>query len=144
MIEITQSKKVQLTWPAARVNNAPVGCLGVDRSGFDYAVVRVAIGANDCGYTTFKMQESDDNSTFTDVPGADFSIAPLVLPSPTNGDTLWEWQLDLRGRKRYLKPSLIAGNGSVGAYVSVTAELSRSEQAPITAAQQGLAGVAAV
>jgi hypothetical protein len=144
MIEITQSKKVQLVWPASRVNNAAVTCLSVDRSGFDYAVVRVAIGANDCGYATFKMQESDDNSTFTDVPGTDFSISPLVLPSTTNGDTLWEWQLDLRGRKRYLKPSLTAGNGSVGAFVSVSAELSRAEQAPFNAAEQGLAGVVTV
>ena len=74
---------------------------------------------NDAGLTTFKLQESDDNSTFTDVPGADFSVSPLSLPTASNGDTLWEWQIDLRGRRRYLKPALTAGNGTVGVFVAV-------------------------
>ena len=143
MIEITQSKKVQLAWPAARVNNAAVSCVSVDRSGFDYAVIRVTIGVTDVGFAALKLQESDDNSTFTDVPGTDFSVAPLALPASTNGDTLWEIQVDLRGgRKRYLKPLITVGNGTVGAFVAVSAELFRAEQAPITAATQGLAGVA--
>jgi hypothetical protein len=90
------------------------------------------------------MQEADDNATFTDVPGTDFSVAPLVLPSAANGNTLWEFQLDLRSRKRYLKPSLVAGNGTLGVFVTAIAELFRAEQTPITAAQQGLAGVVAV
>jgi hypothetical protein len=144
MIDITPTKKVQLAWPQNRINNAPVTCVSVDRSGFDYAVIRVTLGANDAGLTTFKLQESDDNSTFTDVPGADFSISPLSLPTASNGDTLWEWQIDLRGRRRYLKPALTAGNGTVGVFVAVVAELSRAEQAPTTAAEQGLAGLAAL
>jgi hypothetical protein len=142
MIQITQTKKMQIAWPQARFNNAPVTCASVDRSSFDYAVVRVTIGANDCGFSTFKVQESDDNATWTDVPGTDFSIAPLTLPTSANVNTLWEWQLDLRPRKRYLRPALTAGNGTVGAFVTVSAELSRAEQTPITATAQGLAGLA--
>ena len=144
MIQITQTKKVQIVWPGARVNNAAVTCASVDHSTFDYAVVRVTIGANDCGLATFKVQESDDNATWTDVPGTDFSVSPLTLPTSSNGNTLWEWQLDLRPRKRYLRPALTAGNGTVGAFVSAVAELFRAEQTPITAATQGLAGVAVV
>ena len=144
MIQITQTKKIQLAWPQGRVNNATVTCTSADRSGYDYAVVRVTLGANDAGFSTFKMQEADDNATFNDVPGTDFSIAPLVLPTTANGNTLWEFQLDLRGRKRYLKPLLIAGNGTLGVFVAVSAELFRAEQTPITAAQQGLAGVVTV
>ncbi|HEY2589825.1 MAG TPA: hypothetical protein VGI81_29040 [Tepidisphaeraceae bacterium] len=143
MIQITQSKKVQLAWPAARANNATVACASVDRSGYEYAVIRVALGATDVGLTALKLQESDDNSTFTDVPGTDFSVSPLSLPTSGNGNTLWEFQVDLRGgRKRYLKPLVTVGNGTVGAFVAVCAELFRAEQAPITAATQGLAGVA--
>src|SRR5207237_1830833 len=81
MIQIYQTKKVQSVWPQARINNAAVTCASVDRRGFDYAVVRVAIGATDIGFTTFKLQESDDNSTFTDISGADLSVAPLVIPA---------------------------------------------------------------
>jgi hypothetical protein len=144
MIQLTQTKKVQIAWPGARVNNAAVTCASTDRNGYEYAVVRVTIGATDCGFTTFKVQESDDNATWTDVPGTDFSISPLTLPTSANGNTLWEWQLDLRARKRYLRPALTAGSGTVGAYVSAVAELFRAEQTPITAATQGLAGVAVV
>jgi hypothetical protein len=142
MIDITPTKKVQLAWPENRYNNTAVTCLSVDRSGFDYAVIRVTIGANDAGFATFKLQESDDDSTFTDVPGSDFSVSPLTLPSASNGDTLWEWQVDLRGRMRYLKPALTAGNGVAGVFAAVVAELSRAEQAPYTATEQGLAGLA--
>ncbi|HSZ56650.1 MAG TPA: hypothetical protein VK797_13365 [Tepidisphaeraceae bacterium] len=143
MIDLQQTRKVQIVWPQARLNNAAVTCGSVDRKGFDYAAIRVALGATDVGFTTFKLQESDDNTTFTDIPGADFSVAPLSLPASTNGDTLWEWQVDLRGsRKRYLRPAMTVGNGTNGAFVSATAELSRAEQAPYNAATQGLTGVA--
>jgi hypothetical protein len=142
MIQLTQSKKVQLAWPAVRVNNATVTCVAADRAGFDYAVIRVTLGATDIGLTALKLQESDDNSTFTDVPGTDFSVSPLSLPTSSNGDTLWEFQIDLRGRKRYLKPLVTVGSGTSGAFVSASAELFRAEQTPITATAQGLAGMA--
>ena len=145
MIQTTQTKRVQSVWPQARINNAAITCASVDRRAFDYAVVRVAIGATDVGFTTFKLQESDDNSTFTDIAGADYSISPLVLPASTNSNTLWEWQVDLRGtRKRYLRPALTIGNGTSGAFVSAQVELFRAEQAPYTATNEGLAGVAVV
>jgi len=145
MIEITATKKVQSVFPQARINNAAVTCTAIDRRGFDYAVVRVAIGATDVGFTTFKLQESDDNSTWTDIVGADYSVSPLTLPASGNGNTLWEWQVDLRGaRKRYLRPALTVGNGTSGAFVTAEAELFRAEQAPYSATTQGLAGVAVV
>jgi hypothetical protein len=145
MIHNTTSKKVQSVWPQARINNAAVTCASVDRHGFDYAVVRLSLGATDVGLTTLKLQESDDNSTFADITGADFSAAPLSLPTSASSNTLWEWQVDLRGsRKRYLRPAITIGNGSSGAFVSVTVELSRAEQAPYNALTQNLAGVAVV
>lgn len=145
MIQITQSKKVQLTWPGSRANNVTVTSASLDRSGYEYAVIRVMLGATDVGLTALKLQESDDNSTFTDVPGTDFSVSPLSLPTSSNGNTLWEFQVDLRGgRKRYLKPVITVGNGTLGAFVAVNAELFRAEQTPITAATQGLAGLATV
>jgi len=145
MIEITTTKKVQSVWPQARINNAAVTCASVDRRGFDYAVVRLSLGATDVALTALKLQEADDNSTFTDITGADFSVSPLALPTSASSDTIWEWQVDLRGtRKRYLRPAITIGNGSLGAFVSVTAELSRAEQAPYNAATQNLAGVAVI
>jgi len=145
MIDLQQTKKLQLIWPQARINNSAVTVTSVDRKGFNYATIRVALGVTDIGLTTFKLQESDDNTTFTDIPGCDFSISPLSLPASTNSNTLWEWQIDLRGqRKRYLRPAITVGNGAAGAFLSATAELSRAEQSPTTAASQGLTGVATV
>jgi hypothetical protein len=145
MLEISATKKIQSVFPQARINNAAVTCASVDRRGFDYAAVRVAIGATDIGFTTFKLQESDDNTTFTDIVGADYSVAPLALPGSSNGNTLWEWQVDLRGgRKRYLRPALTVGNGTLGAFVCAEVALSRAEQAPFNANTQGLAGLAVV
>ncbi|HXE52770.1 MAG TPA: hypothetical protein VN541_07125 [Tepidisphaeraceae bacterium] len=145
MIQLTQTKKVQSVWPQARINNSAVTCASIDRRGFDYAVVRVAIGATDIGFTTFKLQESDDNSTFTDISGADYSVSPLTLPSSSNSNTTWEWQVDLRGsRKRYLRPAITIGNGTSGAFVAAEAELFRAEQTPYNASNEGLAGVAVV
>jgi len=145
MIDLQQTKKPQLIWPQARINNSAVTVASVDRKGFNYATIRIAIGATDIGLTTFKLQESDDNTTFTDVPNADFSISPLSLPSNTNSNTLWEWQIDLRApRKRYLRPAITVGNGSAGAFLAATAELSRAEQSPTTPTSQGLTGVATV
>ena len=145
MFEINDSKKVQSVFPQARINNAAVTCASVDRRGFDYAVVRVAIGATDVGFTTFKLQEADDNATFTDIPGTDYSISPLTLPSIANSNTIWEWQVELTGsRKRYLRPALTVGNGTLGAFVSAEVILGRPEQAPYNATTQGLAGVAVV
>ena len=145
MIDLQQTKKIQLIYPQARINNSAVTVTSVDRKGFHYATIRVAIGATDIGLTTFKLQESDDNTTFTDIPGCDFSISPLTLPANTNSNTLWEWQVDLRGqRKRYLRPAITVGNGASGAFLSATAELSRAEQSPTTASSQGLTGVVTV
>ena len=145
MIQLTQTRKVQSVWPQARINNSAVTCASIDRRGFDYAVVRVTIGATDIGFTTFKLQESDDNSTFTDIGGADYSVSPLTPPSSSNSNTIWEWQVDLRGsRKRYLRPAITIGNGSSGAFVAAEAELFRAEQAPYNASTQGLTGVAVV
>jgi hypothetical protein len=145
MIDLQQTKKIQLIWPQARINNSAVTVASVDRKGFNYATIRVALGVTDIGLTIFKLQESDDNTTFTDIPSADFSVSPLSLPANTNSNTLWEWQVDLRApRKRYLRPAITVGNGAAGAFLSATAELSRAEQSPTTATSQGLTGVATV
>lgn len=139
MIYETATKEVVLVAPAARQNNTALTVSGVDRSGFDYAVIRAYVGANDIGFTTFKLQESDDNSTWTDVPGADYSAA-ATLPGNT-ANVIYGWEVDLKGRKRYLRPALTVGNGTAGLFLAVVANLSRAKQAPATAAAKGYQAV---
>src|SRR5258708_2312442 len=99
MITATTSKDAACIFPQARLNNASFTVTSVDRKTFDFATLEVSLGATDVGLTTFKLQESDDNSTWTDVTGGDFSVSG-TLPSSSNSNTLWAWDIDLRGRKR--------------------------------------------
>jgi hypothetical protein len=138
MIYATTTKNVVSVQPAARINNAVVTCAAVDRKGFDSAVAKLFIGANDIGLTVAKLQESDDDATWTDIPGADFSIAG-TLPGNTAQNEIWLWDVSLLGRKRYLRPALTVGSGTNGAFVTVVFELSRAEETPHTAAQRGAA-----
>ena len=101
---------------------------------------RVALGSTDVALTALKLQESDDNSTWSDIAGLDYSISPATLPTASDDNHLFSFDVDLRGRKRYLKPVITVGNGTNGAYVTVQAELSRAEQTPHDAASRGLAG----
>jgi len=143
MIQITQTKDFVSVEPQARINNAAVTCASLDRKGFDYANVKLLLGATDVGLTVCKLQESDDNVTFTDVSGADFSISG-VLPASTDGNKVFEWDVDLRTRKRYLRPAVTIGNGTLGAFVAVLVQLFRAEQTPATPTARGAAQVLAV
>jgi hypothetical protein len=133
MIYATTSKDVVSIFPQARLNNASFSAASVDRRNFDYATLEVSLGATDVGLTTFKLQESD-------VPGGDFSI-DATLPSSANSNTLWSWDIDLTGRKRYLRPAITVGDGSSGAFLTAKFKLSRAEQTPYNAATRNLAGV---
>ena len=124
MIDATVLKTINVAPPGALVNNASVNCSAVDRRGFDYAVFRVVLGSTDAALTALKLQESDDNSTYTDVPGLDYAVSPASLPSASDDNHVFTFDVDLRGRKRYLKPVVTVGNGTNGAYVAVLADLS--------------------
>ena len=138
MIYPTTSKTLLVTPPAAAVNNASVVCASVDRRTFDYATFTIILGATDAALTACKLQESDDNSTWSDVSGLDYSVSPNTLPTATDDNHLFGFEVDLRGRKRYLRPLITVGSGTTGAFVTVIAELNRAEQTPHDAASRGL------
>ncbi len=112
MIHATLSKTINVAPPGAIVNNASVTCLAVDRKDFDYAVFKIVLGSTDASLTALKLQESDDNSTFADVAGLDYSLAPAALPTASDGNHVFSFDVDLRGRKRYLKPVVTVGTGA--------------------------------
>jgi len=132
-----------LTPPAALVNNASVTVAALDTRGFSYADILVALGATDIALTALKLQESDDNSTYTDVPLSDYSVAAVgTLPTATDDNHIFGWSVNSKGnRKRYLKPVITIGNGTAGAYISVIGLLSKAEFIPTTAAQRGFTQV---
>ncbi len=132
-------KYVALVEPQARINNTAVTVSSVDRHGFDYANIEAIVGANDIGFTIFKLQESDDNTNWADVINGDYSVGTLLPGNTPN--VIYGWNVDLRGRKRYLRIAATVGNGASGLYLTVVAMLSRAEQEPFTAASGNLAGL---
>ena len=93
-----------------------------------------------------KLQESDASNMASpaDVTGADFSVAPLTLPSADDDNKLYAIHIDLRGRKRYMDLSLTGGNGSNGTYAVAWVDLYDGEEYPNSATERGFAQEAIV
>jgi hypothetical protein len=138
---------VVVTPPAAILDNASATTSVIDTLGFNYCTIYVLLGATDIAMAALKVQESDAAASGTaltsgaDISGLDYSAA---LPDASADNTIRAFDIDLRGRKRYLDVVATAGDGSAGTYITIWAELSRGEEVPVTAAQRGLAAVLAV
>lgn len=139
MIDVLNQKIVGVTPPAAIVDNAAFTTASVDARGAGFVTFIVYLGALDIAVAAMKLRESDDDSTYTDVPGADFSVSPATLPSATDDNKFYAVQVNMLGRKRYLDLSLTGGDGTVGTYATVFAILSRLATTPSTAAGRGFA-----
>jgi hypothetical protein len=144
-------KSLVLKQPTAIQDNTALTINVVDSLGFDFLEVEVILGATDIGITVLKMQESDVAASGTaltngaDIVGTRFGTDNTdagvlsVLPSATDDNKIFKFEIDLRGRKRYLLPFVTIGDGTVGGFVVVTAHLSRGEETPTSAAQKGIA-----
>lgn len=135
-----------ITPPAAIVDNAAFTTAEIDTLGFRFIEIFVMLGATDIAFTVLKVQESDvSGSGFADIVGTRFGTdnqdtgAISVLPSATDDNKIFKFEIDLRGRKRYLDLNLTIGDGTVGGFAVAWAELHRGENAPTTAAQKGVA-----
>lgn len=146
MHHIQNCKFVNVTPPAAIVDNAAFATTAVDTFGFRECTFILQLGALDIAIAAFKLTESDDSgmSGAVDVAGADFSVSPLTLPSASADNNLYAVFVNCLGRKRYLDLSLTGGDGSAGSYAAVMAILSKGESGPDSAADRGLAQFAAV
>lgn len=143
MSKLHDAKFVNVTPPAAIVDAASFTTAVVDTLGYKYATIVFQLGATDIAMTALKLQESDaSGSGFADITGADLASATDIdgaataLPSSDDDNGLIVWQIDLRGRKRYLDVVATAGNGSAGTFGACTAILTRGDVAPesVTAA----------
>lgn len=144
-------KLVAVTPPAAIVDNAALTCNVIDTLGFRYLRVVMHLGASDIAVAAAKLQEADVAASATaltsgaDITGTVFGTATndagvaSTVPSATDDNKFFTWEIDLRGRKRYVLPVVTGGDGSAGAYIALWGELYRGEQVPTTAAQKGVA-----
>jgi hypothetical protein len=141
MIESLKTKTVNVTPPAAIVDNAGFTTSIIDTKGFAFLTIIVVLGALDIALAAFKLRESnaDDMTGAVDVTGADFSVSPATLPAATDDNKLYAIQVNLKGRKRYQDLTLTGGDGTAGTYATVIAQLSAASEVPSSATERGFA-----
>lgn len=138
-------KFVAITPPAAIVDNASYTTAAVDTKGYKFCQIVAQLGATDIAMVALKVQESDDSgmSGAADVTGLvvgtsnNIAGSASALPSATDDDKFMLFEVDLRGRKRYLDLVATAGDGTAGTYMSALAILHNGDIAPVTAAERG-------
>lgn len=119
----------------------------IDTAGLDYVSVDVIIGATDIALTELKIQESDaiTNSTTltsgTDVAGLVYGANGSTLPSATDDNKIFSFEINTQARKRYLQVVVTAGNGTVGAAVSAQYTANKVSNMTLDAAGKGVAAV---
>jgi len=134
--------------PQAKVNNASASATAIDTQGFRYLEVSVFLGDTDIALSALKLQECDTSGgSYVDIVGTRVGTdnndagAASVLPTATDDNKIWKFEIDLRGRQRFIKPVVTVGNGSTGAYLMILGKLWRGENTPTLAASKGAAAV---
>ena len=126
----------------AKVVDAGSIALAVDTRGFSHASVDVAFepvaaaGTASAIASVLKLESSDTNGSFASltgfVGGTDFTIP---TPANTSDTTVVRFDVDLRGRKRYLNvASTLTTSGGCAAVV----RLSKAANGPDSASEKGV------
>lgn len=145
MSVLAQNVKVaEVIAPAAIVDNASWTTVEIDTKGFDYLQIVCHVGATDIAHAALKVQESDTSgSGFVDISGLVFGTSTntddstSTLPSATDDNKLFIFDIDLRGRKRYIDLVATAGDGTLGTFMAAWAVLSRGHETPMSASERG-------
>lgn len=147
MIGAQNTKWVSVTPPAAIVDNASLTTASIDTAGYEYAEVFLYLGAMDIAMTALKIQESDNDSSYSDVTGLVYGTSTGIsgsassLPSATDDNKCFKFEIDLRGRKRYLDLVATCGDGVAGTYATAFAILSRASDFPVSASERGFGNI---
>lgn len=140
-------KYVNLTPPAAIIDDASLTVAELDTQGWDRVQILLILGATDIACTACKLTEADvtgtshadwDNSDFDGDTEVDGTTATLPAADEDNG--IFCWDVDLRYRKRFIDATITVGNGTSGGYYTVIAILSRGATAPMGVSARGCEG----
>ena len=112
--------------PSAQTSTA--NGTGVDTKGYDNAMVTLEVGAVSGTSPTLdvKIQESDDNSTFSDVSGATFT----QVTAANSSQKIRVAELNVP-RKRYLRAVATIGGTSPSFTMAVNILLGRAHSNPV-------------
>jgi len=126
MNSLQNVKFVNVTPPAAIVDNADFATTAIDTAGFGKLAVIFSLGATDIAMGALKLQQSDDSgmSGAADISATVFgATGNPALPSATDDNKVYAIHVSLQGKKRYIDLVATAGNGSLGTYGSAIAVL---------------------
>lgn len=119
--------------PLLRSANTTVNGTGVDLAGtgnfFRAAMLLVIAGAITDGTHTYKLQESDDNSSFTDVAAGDLQGA---LTAVTTAGANAVQRQSYTGSKRYLRAVVTTASATTGGNTAAVIIMSEGSGQPVT------------
>jgi hypothetical protein len=137
------NQKVVASMDTATTASSGTATLTIDRLDYDHASIAVVRASNSAtGFATvLKVQESDDNSTFSDVTafvGGGTGGFTIPTVSNTNAAAIVKFDIDCRAKKRYLKV-LYTPTTAVNCFIE--ARLGRPHASPASAADAGCIGL---
>ncbi|HUT92647.1 MAG TPA: hypothetical protein VMY37_24355 [Thermoguttaceae bacterium] len=153
MVDDQELKYLNLTPPAAIIENASATVTEIDTLGWDYCEIVVVLGATDIAMTALAVTESDTTGTgHANVTGLIYGTSTNIagstsaLPSALKDDGIYKFEIDLRNRKRYLDVTATVGDSLssgalAGTFLAIFAVLSRPRRSPDTAAKAGCSDI---
>lgn len=124
----------------------------IDTAGLDYVNIDVVVGATDIALTALKVQESDTKTDATtlsspaDITGLVYGTSALpetgatsALPTATDDNKVFSFEINTQGRKRYLQLVATAGNGTTGVAICAKYTANKIANQSLTAAGKGVA-----
>lgn len=112
--------------PAART--ATANGTSVDLQGYEAALIEIQSGARTDGTHTYSLQESDDDTTFTNVAAGDLiGTLPAVAAA---GDANKAFQASYIGNKRYIRVVVTVAGATTGAVGGASVVLGSGRHMP--------------
>jgi hypothetical protein len=129
------------------LDNATATSYVIDTAGVDYVNIDVVIGTTDIAMTTLKVQESDTKTDATtlssgaDITGLVYGANGSSLPSATDDNKIFSFEINTQGRKRYLQLVAVAGNGTTGVALAAQYNAGKIGNQSLDATGKGVAAV---
>lgn len=127
-----RAKYVSAINPAAILDDTSATATVIDARDAAYVEIVLQLGATDIALAALKVQECDTSGgSYTDISGATFDGGAdtdggtLALPSATDDGQTCVFQINMIGRKPFLKVVATFGNGSTGGFIAGVARLSQ-------------------
>jgi hypothetical protein len=147
MIHAQNTKYVNVLDPVSKATGAYTMDNVIDTLGYDYAVVIFHIGAVAGATSELHLEQSDTGSgdwTTAGVTAFDFDGGKesdgttAALPSATDDDSMFVFEVDCRGLQRYLRVEATADGTNLTSCVAI---LSRAAETSNVPADRGAAGL---